>query len=275
MIREIAPAKLTLTLSVLGTRADGYHELDALTVTVSEPHDVVDVYPRDGPVTIEVTGRAEGVPADATNLAVRAAQAVGRGAHIELRKAIPPGAGLGGGSSDAAAVLRALTPGRAAEIAPGLGADIPFCVRGGAAWMRGVGEVLEPVTLREPIAVVIAVPPFPLLTPAVYRAWDELGGPHCERAAGAPPALVSLVDALVNDLEPAADAVEARLRAFRADLERVVGVTPVMAGSGSAYAACVADLDTARATAARVRKELSVSAWAGIAPAGDDGAEAP
>ncbi|HYL53085.1 MAG TPA: 4-(cytidine 5'-diphospho)-2-C-methyl-D-erythritol kinase, partial [Acidimicrobiia bacterium] len=107
-MRVDAFAKLTLSLRVTGVRADGYHELDAIMVSVSEPHDTLEI--EDAPQrSLEVVGPfGAGVPADTRNLAWRAAEACGASVAIRLHKGIPPGAGLGGGSADAAAVLVAL-----------------------------------------------------------------------------------------------------------------------------------------------------------------------
>ncbi|MEP6623152.1 MAG: 4-(cytidine 5'-diphospho)-2-C-methyl-D-erythritol kinase, partial [Acidimicrobiia bacterium] len=140
-IRLDAPAKLTLTLRVLGTRADGYHELEALTVLVSAPADTVVVTAAPaGVVELTVTGGGPDVPHDDTNLAVRAARAVlprDAGVAIELTKVVPSGAGLGGGSADAAAVLRAARDRFGLDVidvmatAADLGADVPVCLYGG------------------------------------------------------------------------------------------------------------------------------------------------
>jgi 4-diphosphocytidyl-2-C-methyl-D-erythritol kinase len=211
-MREIAPAKLTLSLRVTGVRADGYHELDAVMVTVSEPYDVVTIEPADA-MSLRVTGpSADRVPADATNLAWRAAAACGATVAITIEKHIPPGGGLGGGSADAAAVLRAL--GGTEATGATIGADVPFCMRGGAARVQGIGDIVAPVRVH-PRTVFIATPRFACDTAAVYRAWDELGGPHADP----------------NDLEPAAFAVEPLLREFKDAL----GVPAVLAGSGSSF----------------------------------------
>lgn len=211
-MRELAPAKLTLSLRVTGVRADGYHELDAVMVAVSEPCDVVTVE-RAPAMSLSVTGPfARDVPTDATNLAWRAAAACGVSVAITIEKNIPAGGGLGGGSADAAAVLRLL--GGTEELGATLGADVPFCMRGGAARVQGVGDVVEPVNV-EARSIFIATPRFACDTAAVYRAWDELGGPHADP----------------NDLEPAALAVAPQLRAFKASL----GVPAVLAGSGSSF----------------------------------------
>lgn len=244
-----ARAKLTLALHVVGTRADGYHDIEALAVSVSAPFDAVRAEPAAA-TSLRVTGPfAAGVPADATNLAWRAADALGVTLAIEVHKGIPVGAGLGGGSADAAAVL-ALAGADAgtrstAEIAARLGADVPFCLAGGAAWMRGVGERLQPATVGS-WSVVIATPPFGCATAAVYRAWDELGGPLGREVhiAGLPP--------LRNDLEPAAHAVEPRLAAFRAQSERAAGTPALLAGSGSSYAFVFRDEHDARGARDRI-----------------------
>jgi 4-diphosphocytidyl-2-C-methyl-D-erythritol kinase len=162
------------------------------------------------------------VVADDDNLVRRALRAVGRTASVHLEKRIPAGGGLGGGSADAAAVLR--WAGRASTaadvaLAASLGADVPFCLRGGRARVTGIGEVLTPEPFVEETYTLV-VPPFGCPTPAVYRAWDDLGGPT---GVGA------------NDLEPAALTVEPRLAVWRDALGDATGETPVLAGSGSTW----------------------------------------
>lgn len=270
-----APAKLTLSLRILGLRDDGFHALEALTVSVSEPADALVVEEAaPGTVALAVTGVTADVPADEHNLVVRAARAVlpeGVGLRIALHKVIPPGAGLGGGSSDAGAVLRTLRDRfgvdseRVAQAAAALGSDVPFCVAGGPAWMRGRGEVLDPVALRGAVTVLVVKPPFPLHTPPVYRAWDELGGPASERSLPAPAAVAHLTSRLVNDLEPAAEHVEPRLRPFRASLEAAAGRPALLAGSGSACWVPFDDGDEAEAAAVRVSEALRLPAWVGTA----------
>jgi 4-diphosphocytidyl-2-C-methyl-D-erythritol kinase len=262
-------AKLTLSLRVLRRRVDGFHELDALTVSVSQPHDDITVElggerGNDG-VTLDLSGPgAVGVTAGPDNLAVRAAQALldraggdrrEAGVRITLHKRIPAGAGLGGGSADAAAVLIAAdrlleleTPiAELVSMAAALGSDVPFCVRGGAAHMRGRGELIEPATVPS-LSVLIAVPRFAIATPAVYRAWDDLDGPVSTREVRGPHGLA----ALTNDLESAAERVEPRLVGFRTRLERAAGAPAILAGSGSACAVLYEDEATAAAARDRV-----------------------
>ena len=236
--RLVAHAKLTLSLRVVGTRPDGYHEIDAFVVAVSEPYDRILLRPAID-TSLLVTGRqGAGVPVGDRNLAWRAALGLGAKVDIELRKGIPMGAGLGGGSVDAAAVLVGaprlagieVDPVDLQRLAASLGADVPFCLGAdGPMRVRGIGDEIARVTLPS-YAVVIATPSFGCSTEAVYRAWDTLGGPVGETVdiEGLPP--------LRNDLERAAHAVEPRLAAFKVLVEHAAGVPALLAGSGSSYA---------------------------------------
>lgn len=274
-LRVVARAKLTLSLRVLGRRGDGFHDLEALVASVGQPADVVLLDPAGAHAAVlSVSGpAAAAVPADETNLAARAAAAHPSGpATVALHKCIPAGAGLGGGSADAAAVLvgleragpRSLGPAGLAEVAAALGSDVPFCVTGGLAWMRGRGERIDPLPPLAGPELVIAVPPFGVATAAVYRAWDELGGPRSPRSVPARCAtLAGLVpDGLINDLEPAAEAVEPRLRPFREAVEETCSLSAVMAGSGSAYFVPVPAGTDAGALAAAVARRTGATTWA-------------
>ena len=140
-----APAKLTWTLRVIGVRADGYHLLDAEMVTLDLADELTIGERDDGRSSLTVDGPfADGVPTDDSNLVHQALRAAGRGADVHLDKRIPNGGGLGGGSADAAAVLRwAGIDDPLAAVA--VGADVPFCVVGGRARVSGIGEVVEPL----------------------------------------------------------------------------------------------------------------------------------
>jgi 4-diphosphocytidyl-2-C-methyl-D-erythritol kinase len=210
-----APAKLTLSLRITGTRPDGFHLLDAEMVTI----DLADTVVFDEGDGLEVTAAAVAdVPVDDTNLVRRALALIGRRALVRIDKRIPPGAGLGGGSADAAAVLRWAGVEDAAFAAQ-LGADVPFCLRGGRARVTGVGEILEPLPF-EPRVFTLLAPPFGCSTAAVYRAWDGMGGPTSDGT---------------NDLEPAALSVEPRLAEWRQRLGEATGQQPHLAGSGSTW----------------------------------------
>jgi 4-diphosphocytidyl-2-C-methyl-D-erythritol kinase len=275
-VRATAYSKLTLTLRVVGRREDGYHELEALAISVADPHDVVEVeaVPHPGGITFDLVGETKSVPVGASNLAVRAGEALmlragrsGHGVRMTLRKKIPAGAGLGGGSADAAAAISAIhrlleveiDEAGIREVGASIGSDVPFCLAGGAAWMRGRGELLEPVALPAGLPVLVAIPPYQLATAEVYAAWDELGGPRYTRAVDAPDAIAPFAATLANDLEPAAEAVEPRLAEFRAALEEVVRAPAVLAGSGSAYAVLPdGSHDRVTSLARKVRRALKV-----------------
>jgi 4-diphosphocytidyl-2-C-methyl-D-erythritol kinase len=211
-----ALAKLTLSLRVTGVRPDGFHLIDAEMVTI-DLADELAFSDGDG-LFVDVVGGAAPVPTDDSNLVRRALRTVGATAQVRLTKRIPAGGGLGGGSADAAAVLRwaGVTD---LEPAAALGADVPFCLVGGRARVTGIGELIEPLPF-EARAFTLLTPPFGVSTPAVYRAWDEMGG-----AAVTGP----------NDLEAAALSVEPRLAAWRERLGEATGATPVLAGSGSTW----------------------------------------
>ena len=212
----LAPAKLTVSLRITGIRPDGYHLIDAEMVSL-DLHDVVTI--DEARAGLAATGPfAHGVPLDDTNLVARALRLAGRTAHVTIDKRIPHGGGLGGGSTDAAAVLRwaAVTD---LQQAATIGADVPFCLVGGRARVRGIGEHVEPLAHVDR-TVTLVVPPLAVSTPAAYRAWDELGGPSSTGP---------------NDLEDAALAVEPRLRAWRDRIGDLAGVAPVLAGSGATW----------------------------------------
>jgi 4-diphosphocytidyl-2-C-methyl-D-erythritol kinase len=209
--QQRAPAKLNLELRVLGLRPDGSHEVETILQAI-DLADRLSITP--APQSTLVTEGSFPVPPGPDNLVLRAAAAIGLTAHFVLSKAIPPGAGLGGGSSDAAAVLRASRHPAAelAAVAARLGADVPFFLRGGRARATGRGEILEPVEV-ETCWYALAWPGFEVSTAAVYKAWDRVGGDGR------------------NHLLRAACAVEPRLAEFAADL----GEGWVMTGSGSAF----------------------------------------
>lgn len=173
-VSAFAPAKVNLTLHVTGRRADGYHLLDSLVV-FAEVGDRVTVRPADG-LSLDITGpQAAALPAREDNLVLRAAQVMGGGVAVTLDKVLPVASGIGGGSADAAATLRAMArltgralPGVAAVLA--LGADVPVCLAGRAVRMTGVGEGLRPVTGLPDAWLVLVNPGISLATPEVFRA---------------------------------------------------------------------------------------------------------
>ena len=215
MLTVDAPAKLTVSLRVTGVRADGWHLIDAEMVTL-DFGDRLDIDPDgDG---LDIVGGATAIEVGDDNLVNRALRLAQRRAHVRVHKRIPPGAGLGGGSADAAAVLRWAGYHDVVEAAR-IGADVAFCLVGGSARVTGIGEVVAPLPFVESVYTLIT-PPFGCSTPAVYGAWDALGGPRGDNG---------------NDLEPAALAHEPRLLAVRDTLREVTGQQPRLAGSGSTW----------------------------------------
>lgn len=171
-----APAKLTLSLRITGTRGDGFHLLESEMVTV-DLMDTLRVEEGDG-LTMAIESSAAGWPptpisVGPDNLVARALAAAGRTAQVHVVKRIPPGAGLGGGSADAAAILRWAGCAEG-DLAVGLGADVPFCLVGGRALVRGVGQEVEALPHIDRRFTLLLVP-FGVETGAVYRAWDERG----------------------------------------------------------------------------------------------------
>ncbi|GLS24058.1 4-diphosphocytidyl-2-C-methyl-D-erythritol kinase [Labrys miyagiensis] len=255
-LNEHARAKVNLTLAVLGRRADGYHVLDSLVAFA----DVADSLSLEvGPdLSLEVSGpRAEGAGALADNLVLKAANALASRfpglvlGHFHLMKALPAAAGLGGGSSDAAAALRllaranklALTHDAVVEAARATGSDVPVCLEARSRWMRGAGEILsEPVALP-PLPALLVNPGVATPTAEVFRAlafepghvapYDEML-PRCIGLAGKPASLVDFIASGRNDLQPPAIA----LRPVIGEAIEAVGQQPGcrlarMSGSGA------------------------------------------
>ncbi|MDE3085122.1 MAG: 4-(cytidine 5'-diphospho)-2-C-methyl-D-erythritol kinase [Acidobacteriota bacterium] len=222
MQRLTAPAKLTLSLRITGVRDDGYHLLEAEMTSI----DLADVLDFDTGSGLELVDEVVGgtglgdLDDGPANLVGRALAAVGREAAVRLVKRIPLGAGLGGGSSDAAAVLRWAGETDPA-VAAGLGADVPFCVVGGRARVGGIGDEVVPVPFVAE-RFLLLVPPVAVDTAAAYRAWDDGRRPAAGDDGG-------------NDLEQAALAVAAGLGAWREAFGAATGARPRLAGSGSAW----------------------------------------
>jgi len=216
-----APAKLTVSLRIVGVRDDGYHLIDAEMVSL-DLADTLRIGPGDGislrnePPAADRGGLV--VSADEDNLVAKALRLVERRAAVDLIKRIPAGAGLGGGSADAAAVLRWAGYDDLVGAAR-LGADVAFCLVNGRARVRGIGEIVEPMA-PSPRTFTLLIPPFGCPTIEVYRAWDRLGGPSGDNG---------------NDLEPAALAVQPELARWRDELASATGLRPRLAGSGSTW----------------------------------------
>lgn len=211
----LAPAKLTLSLRMTGVREDGMHLLDAEMVTVSLADQLT---VSEGPASVSISGKSSGVEVGEGNTVMQAMKLAGVEAQVEINKQITTQAGLGGGSADAAAIFRwaGFTD---LDAAASIGADIPFCIKGGRARVTGIGEVLEPLPFEEQ-DFTLYTPGFGCSTVEVYKRWDELGSPTGHNG---------------NDLEPAALAIYPELEEAKKKLWEAAGKEPRLAGSGSTW----------------------------------------
>jgi 4-diphosphocytidyl-2-C-methyl-D-erythritol kinase len=185
-MQVLAPAKINLSLKILGRRDDGFHELDTLIAPISL-YDEIRIDKGHPGEDIDFRCDDSSVPQGEDNLAVRAAQAffettrIKPAVSIDLKKKIPHGAGLGGGSSDAASVLLALnklfdvklSPEALAEMAAPIGSDVPFFVFQSAALCRGHGEMVTPVKLNRQFSVLLLKPDFAVSTAWAYSRWQD------------------------------------------------------------------------------------------------------
>jgi 4-diphosphocytidyl-2-C-methyl-D-erythritol kinase len=263
----VAPAKVNLALHVTGRRADGYHLLDML-VAFAAVGDEVRWEPGGEACALAVEDqldRPEPVPGNTENLAWRALALAGRRSPVPLTgtvrvvKALPSGAGLGGGSSDAAAVLRLLLGDGCFENdgvrqkALALGADVPVCMAGYPARVRGIGEVIEPVTMAGPLPAVLVWPGRGLSTPAVFRARaggfdDPIPSTALRRLTVDPLAAIA---GLRNGLEEAAATLLPGVGEARRVLQDSAGCRVArMSGSGSTVIGYFESTDSADAAAA-------------------------
>jgi 4-diphosphocytidyl-2-C-methyl-D-erythritol kinase len=254
----IAPAKLNLFLQILGRRPDGYHDLVSLMIPVSLA-DVLEISAEDGP-EIRLEGDLSGLPQE-ENLVYKAARALReasgtrRGVVIRITKRIPPGGGLGGGSADAAAVLKALDAlwdlkvpfEDLLAIGRTIGSDVPFFLNGRAGIVRGTGDRFDPLSSSLPLPenMVILHPSFSCATPDVYEAWDRLDhapDPEDPRLAaflsGGGPLPVR------NDLEKAALLLYPDLVSVRQAIENSGASSVSLSGSGSCFWASYPDPGT-------------------------------
>jgi 4-diphosphocytidyl-2-C-methyl-D-erythritol kinase len=264
-----APAKINLSLLVGPLGPDGFHPLDSYVARIALCDEIELTHRADRQLALTCQGADCGD--DEQNLALRAArllrQRTGQagGVGIRLRKRIPPGRGLGGGSSDAAAVLTGLRqlwsvtmPDEAlAALAGELGADVPLFLAAPAARMQGRGERLSAVRAR-PFWVVLVLPEFGCSTGAVYRAFDELAVAAAEPLDPADLAqpVSSWRHRLVNQLAAAAELVQPRLGALRGRLARAVDVPVHLTGSGSGMFLLAEDLEEAKSLTASLPAEL-------------------
>jgi 4-diphosphocytidyl-2-C-methyl-D-erythritol kinase len=273
-IRIRAHAKINLDLRVLGTRADGYHELRTVFQAITL-HDTITIVPREGPFAIEC--RTAGVPLDRSNLIWKAAQALWRSMRrdgevrdlvVQLEKNIPLQAGLGGGSGNAAATLIALArmwrldvrPAQLADVAAALGADVPFFLSGGTALGLGRGEEIYPLADLPRHWIVLLVPGFGVSTVDAYTWYDndrEIDRGGVREPQHVPGPWPSRAAQMINDLEPAIGRRYPEIDQMKAALRRAGALAAAMSGSGSA----VFGLFQRRADATSAVERLASSGW--------------
>lgn len=248
-VSEHAPAKVNLALHVTGRREDGYHLLDTL-VSFTEAGDHIRAAPAEGDSFTLSGPYAAAVPADGSNLAVRARDllrgvAGGRAfpVAVALEKNLPAASGIGGGSSDAAATLRALarlwglsfSTDALARIALPLGADLPMCVAARPLIAQGIGEALAPVAGLPALDMVLVNPRVAVATPSVFRALENRANPPLAPLPPRPDfsALVDWLAAARNDLEAPGVAVAPEIRTVLAALRESGAALARMSGSGA------------------------------------------
>ena len=279
-LRVLAPAKLNLFLRVVGRRDDGFHELETLMSMIGiydtlifEPQSTPEIslqVQQAGPRT-RLTSDSETIPTGPENLVYRAADllrkhaGVSRGVKISLQKRIPSAAGLGGGSSDAAATLAALnrfwelslSREELIGLAAQLGSDIGFFLGGSSfAVCRGRGEIVEPMDFTTSFHVVVARPETGLSTPAVFKRFRPVASATTvdEFAESLKlPGYQHMVRLLLNHLQPPAEELNGEVRQLREHFERLPVIAHQMSGSGSSYFGLCASAHQARFVAAKLR----------------------
>ena len=252
-IKLLSPAKVNLTLELLGLRTDGYHEIRSIIQPVSLFDEVsIDIEEGSG---IELKSSGISIPPGKENLAWRAAELflkeskLQRNIKIFIRKNIPLGAGLGGGSGNAAAVLiglnrltTALSEEKLFKIAPTIGADVAFFIRSHTSLMEGIGDRINVIRDFPDFHYVILCPNIHTSTEQVYKKWDELNGGNDNLQNSSAQNYDELIKQfsddnisppLQNDLEEAAISIHPEIKSFKEILYSLGLKSVLMSGSGS------------------------------------------
>lgn len=270
-----APAKINLSFKILRRRADGFHEIETLMAPISLV-DELTIEPNESGERIAFTTDDPTLPPGEENLVVRAARSFFEAINQEPRvrialwKKIPNGAGLGGGSSDAASILhglnelhgRPLPPAHLTTLAAALGSDVPFFLAQGAARCRGRGEIVEPVEPLPPLALLLLKPEFGVPTPWAYRQWlDSRELPGIDYG---PQQVGDII--FQNDLERPVFEKHlflARMKGWLREQPEVAAA--LLSGSGSTMFAVLREAAEAEALANRARAELDPKLWTAVA----------
>lgn len=262
VVQAFAPAKINLTLHVTGRRADGYHLLDSLVMFA----DVGDRITASAAAetTLEIDGpKASSIPTGADNIVFKAARLMGVTADIRLEKNLPAAAGIGGGSTDAAATLRALSELSGVALPKdslSLGADVPVCLSdAGAARMQGVGDQVTAVHDLPVLNAVLVNPNIPVLTANVFanlKSRDNPPMPDTLPQGASTAELIEWLRGMRNDLEPAAIEAEPVIAQVFSTLEVTPGcLLARMSGAGGTCFGLYNDAETAAAAAGRLQEQ--------------------
>jgi 4-diphosphocytidyl-2-C-methyl-D-erythritol kinase len=280
-MRILSPAKINLHLRIGPLEADGFHPLLSWMCTVGMYDTIEMEASRDTGIRLKCD--QPNVPVDGSNLIVRAGEALRHplGADVMLQKKIPMGGGLGGGSSNAAFALRGFnelwglnqSTSKLAEIGAKLGSDIVFFLHGPSSICEGRGERVKPISPPLPKFAVLILPKLSMPTPAVYRRFDEMKlgrtesiEQHSDWRAWQQMPAEQLLLLLKNDLEAPAFSLCPELGELRRNIERQVGRTVRMSGSGSTLFTLTDDIATAKAVAARIQQPAIKVELCGLSP---------
>jgi 4-diphosphocytidyl-2-C-methyl-D-erythritol kinase len=268
-MQVLAPAKINLSLKVRGKRNDGFHEIETLISPISL-YDKIDIEKQNRWIDFSCDDPSLSTGDD--NLVVRAAKLflehvkIKNGVSIKLQKKIPHGAGLGGGSSDAAAILRGLnhlfetnlSPKELAKLGSEIGSDVPFFLFESAAICKGRGEIVEPIKIKDKMSILLLKPAFGVASGWAYSRWQ-----NAKEIPGIPYAPQNFDgQSLVNDLErPVFEKFVflAQLKSWL--LKQPEAVAALMSGSGSTIFAVLRERSLGNDLANRARKELDREIW--------------
>ena len=277
MLQVNGYAKINLTLDILGTRADGYHEV-AMVMQSIGLHDTIAMEKTEGKVSLSID--VPGLAADASNLAVRAAALIKEHCHLaggvsmQLTKRIPIAAGLAGGSADAAAVLRGmnalydlrLSDAELCALGARLGSDIPFVLMGGTMIATGRGEILTRLPAMPRTHVVLAKPPVSVSTSWAYRTYDAEGAARRPDTARIQQAIAqqdrkAIASLLCNVLERVTIKKYAVVETYKTMMREHGALASMMSGSGPTVFALVEERETAEQIAAVMRRETEADVF--------------
>lgn len=241
-VRAFAPAKINLTLHITGQREDGYHLLDSL-VGFADIGDEITARAADR-LSLNVAGpMAKDVPEDGRNLMIKAARLMSpdKGADLHLVKNLPPASGIGGGSSDAAATLRALSelwnmPLPSQDQVLALGADLPVCLAPAPQRMQGIGDILSSLPSLPPCDIVLVNPGVAVSTPAIFKSLTSKDNPPMPHALPTWPDAVAFAQFLKdqrNDMQAAAQTLAPEIVDVLGALSNTGSLIARMSGSGA------------------------------------------